>query len=234
MKFLKNLLIGIILLFLLGVALKLASPALLKQYVIMGSGDCEKIPVLCAVPPAKPVAANIDQSFLSGLIPYKFEEVSALLPKGFIVVNERITKIYYKRNPRRHKQAVIYLLHENPNFFLGLFPQAAKFGIKNDYDFFKRLMYSSLNNINTIFDAFFVIAKSIFIPNLGGGKDTKILEFTIKDKKGFIAYTLSGENYFDCNLFNQRGDFFKMYIKDKNHELDLDKVLTIISSISAI
>jgi len=38
------------------------------------------------------------------------------------------------------------------------------------------------------------------------------------------------DNYFDCNIINNAGDFFKIYIKDKGASLDLDKVVAIIST----
>jgi hypothetical protein len=75
--------------------------------------------------------------------------------------------------------------------------------------------------------------KGIFTPDLGNQKDVKMAQFTVLDKRGFINYNLTGpDHYFDCNIFNTNQDFFKIYIKDKGASLDLDKVLTIISTVN--
>ena len=58
-------------------------------------------------------------------------------------------------------------------------------------------------------------------------------DFTLSDKKGFINYNLSEkDSYFDCNVFNQQGYYFKIYIKDMGARLDLDKVLMFISTVN--
>ena len=74
--------------------------------------------------------------------------------------------------------------------------------------------------------------KSIFTPDVGNQRDAKMIEFRVADKHGFMTYNLSGEkNYFDCDAFNRTGGYFKVYIKDKGANLDLRKVMTIISTI---
>jgi hypothetical protein len=62
-----------------------------------------------------------------------------------------------------------------------------------------------------------------------------MIKFISNDKKGFLNYSI-GEtgNYFDCNLFNEAGDFFKVYIIDKSTTLDLDKVFAIISTVKKV
>jgi hypothetical protein len=157
------------------------------------------------------------------------------LPKGFTVVKEKITKVYYKKKRRQEEKPAIYLLHEKPDFFVNLFPWIAKQGVYSDYVFLGRTMYAKLKNIENLTNAFFVIMKSIFTPNLGDQKNIKMVAFAFGEKKGFINYNLTPvANYFDCNIIVNQGDFFKVYIKDKDAKLDLSKVLAIACTVKKL
>jgi len=214
---------------------KFAGPIILRSYIQGGIGNCQKVPVLCIVPEKEIDNPSVSKEYLLELLPCKFPEMQLCVPKGFKVIKEKITKVYYKRRRRQDKGATIYLLYKKPNFFVNLFPQAVKQGIKNDYEFLNRTMSAKVEKIDNLTDAFFVIMKTVFTPNLGAYKNIKMVKFTNADKKGFITYNLSpSENYFDCNIFNEQGDFFKIYIKDKAAGLDLDKVFTIISTINRV
>jgi len=58
--------------------------------------------------------------------------------------------------------------------------------------------------------------KGIFTPDLGRQENVKMAQFKVASKRGFINYNLGQpDNYFDCNVFNEKGVFFKIYIKDK-------------------
>ena len=209
--------------------IKFAGVSLLKLYVKQGIGDCEKIPILC-IAPEESVIHPADKEFIDGLLPYKFPEMAILMPKGFTVVKERVKKVYYKKMKHRDRGSICYLLYEPPDFFVKLFPELSKHNVKNDYEFLSRIMHSTIEDIKTVPDAFFVITKGIFIPDLGDQKNVKMIEFHQGNKKGFINYSISpAGNFFDCNVFNQAGDFFKIYIKDKERLLDLSKIAVIIS-----
>lgn len=229
----KNIFWTLILLFAIAFVAKFASPRILRLYIEAGIGNCQKIPVLCITPGKEIVISEVNKEYIRELIPYSFPEIGISLPAGFTGIKERITKVYYKKGNRKHTGSVIYLLYKKPNFFVDLFPQLKKQGITNDYEFIKYMMYAAPNNIHNLRDAFFVIIKSIFTPDLGEQKNVQMVEFSGADKKGFIAYNFSHpENYFDCNVFNRAGDFFKLYIKDKEESLDLDKVMAIISTVN--
>lgn len=211
---------------------KFGRPAILKSYVVTGIGDCQKMPILCIAPEKEIINPAIDETYIQELIPYKFSQLEVCLPKGFTVVNEKVTKVYYKKKWHQKRGAVVYLLYEAPDFFINLFPQAKKRGIMNDYEFLNRTMYAKIKDINNLTDTFFVIMKTVFTPYMSDQKNIKIIKFSNIDNKGFITYKLSPlENYFDCNVINQEGDFFKVYIKDKGARLDLDKVIAIVSTI---
>ncbi len=212
---------------------KFGGPSILRLYVETGIGTCQKIPILCMVPNEEITNPAINRDYIAGLISYRFPKMTILLPKGFTVSQERIKKVYYKKH--KDSGAIIYLLSEEPNFFVNLFPRLNKEGINDDYTFIKRTMYAELNNIKNLTDAFFVIMKSIFTPDVGNQDNLKIVRFAMPEKKGFINYNLSASgNYFDCNVIDEKGDFFKIYIKDKNAILDLDNVLAIISTVQRV
>lgn len=233
--FMKYVLITVILLLCLALVAKVSGPTILRRYVESGIGNCQKIPVLCLTPETEIINPAINADYLKGLLPYVFTDMRVCLPKDFIVAKEQVTKVYYKKNPRKHKGAVVYLLYEKPDFFINLFPQLHKQGIKNDYEFIKRIMYAKMDNIKGLNDVFFAIMKGVFIPDLGKEKNVKMAQFIITDKRGIINYSLSKpENYFDCNIFNKQGDFFKIYIKDSGASLDLDKALAIISTVDSV
>jgi len=211
---------------------KSAGPSLLRLYIETGIGTCQKIPILCMAPSQGITNPGINKEYATGLLLYRFPKIEISLPRGFTVVQETIKKVYYKRRHRGHEGAVIYLLYEEPDFFINLFPQLKKQGIPDDYEFIKHTMQAKIEEIKNLNDAFFVIMKGIFTPDLGEQKQVKMAQFAMSDKKGFINYNLNKSgNYFDCNIIDKAGDFFKIYIKDKSARLDLEKVLAVISTV---
>ena len=93
-------------------------------------------------------------------------------------------------------------------------------------------MTAQFMNVNNLTDTFFVIMKSVFIPDLGKQKDVRMLRFAMNDRRGFIGYNLGeSENYFNCDIINQDDAFFKIYIKDRYKKLDLNNVLAIVSTL---
>jgi hypothetical protein len=209
-----------------------AGPALLRAYVVTGIGDYQAMHLLYAVPQKEIVNPKVDKRYLAELTRYTLSGLQILAPKNFTLVKERVHKVYYKRKARQQAGSVIYLLHQPPGFFMNLFPQARKQGVKNDYEFFLHTMYATIEGMNDFSDAFFVIIKTIFTPGMGDQKEIKIIEFSSPHQKGFVTFNLTPkENYFDCNIIDSQGDFLKVYIKDKGATLDLDKVLQIISTL---
>jgi len=232
-RILRAVLIVILLWLSIAFVAKFSGPRLLKLYLKSGVGDCESVPVLCAVPQENITKINIDKEYLDQLLPYKFPpDMQVYLPKEFTVVKELITKVYYKRKKRTSADAIFYLLYEPPDFFINLFPQLKNRGIEDDYGIIYRTMNADLNKVENLNDTFFVIMKGVFVPDLGDQKKVKMATFVLGDKKGFINYNLSQkENLFDCNIFDKEKNFFKIYIKDKSAALDLEKVFTIISTV---
>ncbi len=213
-------------------AIKFGGPATLRLYVETGMGNCEKLPVLCLAPEIEIVNPKINQDYLAELREYKLPGIALRLPKEFKAIKGSAIKSYAKK--RLHSkvvEATAYLLYEEPDFFVNLFPQLKKQGVKDDYEFIRRTMYARTKKVNNFTDTFFTIMKAIFIPYLGEG-NVIMAEFTLSDKRGFINYnfTASG-NYFDCNIMDAQSGFFKVYIKDKDATLDLGKVLAIISTV---
>ncbi|MBU1727010.1 MAG: hypothetical protein KJ880_05220 [Candidatus Omnitrophica bacterium] len=210
---------------------KFSGPSILKLYITTGIGDCKSIPILCRWPQVKIEEMAVDRKLISDYIPYTFPKMKVQLPKKFDVVQERIKRIYFKRK-HQHQKATIYLLHQNPGFFIGLFPQVTSRQVKDDFEFLNRTMNADINDIKDIADAFFVIMKSIFIPNLGDQDKVVMAQFQIEKKRGFLNYNLSEKvNLFDCNIFDEKGNFYKIYIKDLGARLDLQKVYAIISTV---
>lgn len=230
----KYILRAVVFLLCLLFVLKFAKATILRLYVETGIGSCKKNPVFCQSPEEEIINPGINKEYLNGLIAYNLSEgINISAPKGLRVVKEKITKVYYKKNKRKTNGSAIYLLYKKPDFFVGLFPKLKKKGMVDDYEFLKYTMYAKLKDISNLEDAFFVIMKAIFIPDLGDQKNIKMVKFNGSDKKGFINYNLSPlENYFDCNIIDSQGNFFKIYIKDKEANLDLDKVFTIISTLN--
>lgn len=234
-KFIKYILIIVVLLFGSAFIVKFGGPALLKFYVRSGIGDCQKIPILCKMPTEKIINPVINKDFIEELLPHSLAKIEIKIPEGFTVIQEKVKKVYYKKRKREHHDAVVYLFYQESNFFTNLFPQLKNKGIQNDYEFIKRVMHANFEGIKDVTDAFFVIMKGIFIPDLGSQQDIKMIELASNDKMVFINYNFSATgNYFDCNIVNQRGDFFKIYIRDKDKKLDLEKVFAIISTVDSV
>lgn len=233
----KYILITLILLSGVTFVIKFAGPNLLIQYISYGIGDCKQIPILCMEPDEKIIQPPIElsEAYLQELVPQKFPHMSILCPKGFTVVQELIKRPYYKKNKWLDNGRIIYLLYQEPGEFLKLYPNVKRQGINNNYEFMERLNSANLNKIKNITDAFFVIMKSVFTPDIGNQKIAKIIRFQTRQLKGFINYNLSWPNsYYDCNIIDSEDNFYKVYIKDIGNKLDLNKVFTIISTVKFI
>jgi hypothetical protein len=233
-RFVKYLSRAILLIIALAFIIKFAGPNLLKQYISYGIGNCRSTPILCKQPEEKIFTPQIDNEYLNTLLPHVFPKMSISVPKGFAVVQELIKKQYYKkRHP--NNQAVIYLLIQEPGAFIKLYPDVRKQGVQDNYEFIRRLMSAHLDQINNITDAFFVVMKSIFTPDIGCQSTAKMIKFQLKDLKGFINYQMcKPDNYFDCNVSDANGNFFKVYIKDLGANLDLNNVFAIISTLKPV
>jgi len=172
------------------------------------------------------------ENYLQELVPQKFPHMAILCPKGFTIVQELIKRPYYKKNKWLDKGGIIYLLRQEPGEFLKLYPDVKKQGVNNNYEFIERLSSANLNKVKNITDAFFVIMKSVFTPDIGSQKIVKMIKFQTYQFRGFINYNLSWpNNYFDCNIMDSRDNFYKVYIQDRGNRLDLNKVFAIISTI---
>jgi hypothetical protein len=226
--------------FLLTVLLSLAvvyiarfgGPQLLKFYIKTGMGSCHDQKIFCALPERSYRDPAVDESFLAELKTYTFPEMQIGLPKEVKVVMGDQTRSYYKKRPWKTRGSVAYLLYRAPGFFIGLFPQLRKSGINDDYAFVARMMQARVEDISGIDDSFFVIIKSLFTPDLGSQDEMSIISFTLGEKRGFITFNLEPQTrYFDCNFFDAKDNYFKVYIKDKQAALDLPKVFAIISTV---
>jgi hypothetical protein len=213
---------------------KFAGNSILKQYISYGIGSCKTSPILCMEPEESIVEPKIDTAYRQTLVPQNFPKMSISVPRGFDLVQELIKKPYYKRRRTRNK-AIIYLLIQEPGSFIKLYPDVKKQGVKDDYEFISRLMRAQLDRIENVTDAFFVVMKSIFIPDIGNPGTAKMIQFRTEEMKGFINYQLSKpNNYFDCNVFDSRGVFFKVYIRDIGAHLGLNDVFAIISTLKPV
>ncbi len=211
--------------------IRFGGAAILRMYIEAGLGNCQKTPILCVQPHRQVINPIINEKYLFGLPYSELGEIQICTPKEFKLVKQKITKVYREKLDKSGGSS-IYLLYEQPNFFVNLFPQAKKYGINNDYDFISRVMHVNLNEINNLTGAFFAIMKGIFTPNLGDQRSVKIVKVVSRKFKGFISYNFDKtENYFDCNIFDVEGNYFKVYIKDLEKMLDMNKVLAIVSSI---
>ncbi|MBC8436446.1 MAG: hypothetical protein H8D90_00970 [Candidatus Omnitrophica bacterium] len=231
---------------------KFAGPNILKLYIELGVGNCRTIPILCMLPEDKIITpGQVNKGYIEKMDAYHFSKMSISVPRGFSVTQETITKDYYKNREKRYRDAAVYVLYEEKDFFIDLFPQLKKKGINDNYEFIKRVMYARINDISGITDMFFIIMKGIFTPDLGDQKNVKMAQFRMRDRKGFINYNLGDQskiassapgapprndgyapvNYFDCNVISDKGGFFKIYIKDEGARLDLNWVLAIISTL---
>ena len=226
-------LIAAVLVACLAFIIKFSGPRILQHYIESGMGNCEGSALLCLTADSEIVNPPVNADYIAGLAEYQLGEMEVRLPKEFIVVKESITKVYYKKRRYKHGGAVIYLTIQKPGFFINLFPQFKRQGINSDYDFISRIMCARLPDIRNLQDAFFVIMKGIFTPDVGDQKSARISRFILGKKRGFITCNFTdSSNYFDCNFVDSHGNYFKIYIKDKNRVLDLDKVLAIVSTVN--
>ncbi|MFA4854203.1 MAG: hypothetical protein WC616_02500 [Candidatus Omnitrophota bacterium] len=228
--------LGIMLILGLWFVIKFAGPNLLKQYISYGIGDCKDIPILCMEPEEKIIRLQESQEdYILTLVPQEFTRMAVACPKGFTIVQELIKKPFYKKNKWLDKGAAIYLLHQEPGAFLRLYPDVRKQGINDNYEFLRRLNFANLNKVKNLTDAFFLIMKSVFTPDIGNQPSAKMIRFQMRGKKGFINYNLLlPDNYFDCNIIDSRDNFYKVYIKDRGARLDLNKVFAILSTIKPL
>jgi hypothetical protein len=233
-RFSKYLSRTIIFIIALAFIIKFAGPNILRQYISYGIGDCKTTPILCMQPEEKIFTPQINNEYLNTLIPHAFPKMSISVPKGFALVQELIKKCYYKKRHANDK-AVIYLLIQEPGTFVKLYPDVRKQGVLDNYEFIRRIMYANFGKIENITDAFFVIMKSVFTPNIGNQSTAKMIKFQLPNLRGFINYSMAKpDNYFDCDIFDTDGNFFRVYIKDAGALLDLNNVFAIISTLKPV
>jgi hypothetical protein len=212
--------------------IKFSGPRLLRYYVESGMGDCAKQPYFCMLPKDSITQSKYDRVYLDGLACHKLIDMAICAPKDFTVKKQRESQAFYKKKKYKDKGSVVYLIYEGKDFFVNLFPQSRKEGITDNYEFIKRVMQARLDNVSSFNDAFFVIMKGIFTADLGNPDTVKMSQFKLGNLSGFINYNFTAQgNFFDCNIISKKGDFFKVYIKDKAALLDMDKVMMIISTV---
>ncbi|MCX5709625.1 MAG: hypothetical protein NT088_02715 [Candidatus Omnitrophica bacterium] len=225
---------GFALVLALAFVVKFGTPGLLRFYVQTGIGDCRSIPIMCMAPSVYMANPKIDDNFSNNSIPYVSDNLAFSAPKGFAVVEEILSKPFYKKHKRMDKGNIIYIVRKDKDFFVGLYPQLKHVGVKDDYEFIKRVMYARINEIRDITDTFFVIMKGVFVPDLGNQLQVRMVSFQMQGASGFINYNLGEkEHLFDCDLIGKDGSFYKLYIKDRDLKLDLDEVAGIISTLRA-
>jgi len=213
---------------------KFAGPNILRQYISYGIGSCKNIPILCMQPDEKTFLPEANKEYQETLVLQTFPKFSIWAPKGFALIQELIKRRYYKRR-NKGNSSVIYLIYQEPQALIRLYPDVRKAGVKDNREFIHRMSYANLSGINNITDAFFVIMKSVFTPDIGNQLTAKMIKFELEDKAGFINYNLAKpENYFDCIAVDKRDNLFKIYIKDHGNHLDLNKVFTIISTLKPL
>ncbi|HNX81598.1 MAG TPA: hypothetical protein PKL77_05570 [Candidatus Omnitrophota bacterium] len=224
----------------IGIALSLAvayiayfaGPRLLKMYVHAGIGFIHRQPIFGMKPSEVPVPLEVDEDYLAELKPYEFSDVSVSLPKEFRVVQGSEEKSYYKKRPWKTMGAVVYLLYQPPHYFVDSFPDIKQQGITDDYTFVKKTMQSDADFIHTVTDAFFVVMKSLFTPDLGNQKNLSMISFEGRGKRGFISFNLGETEYaYVCDIFDSQNNYFKIFLRDKSRKMDLKKMFTIISTI---
>jgi len=230
-RLLKYFLIALFLSLGLFYAIKQGGPATLKLYIESGIGNCKNIPILCVAPEDNFYQARIDDEFIASLHEYDLDQIHIHTPEGFKVVKQKIVIRYYKKKKDRTRGSAIYIVQKPEDFFVTIFSDIIKGSISNDYDFVSRVMNAKINSIVNLKDAFFVIMKGIFTPDLGDQASVKIVKVKIGKMNGFISYNYETlANYFDCNLLEDGGGYYKVYIKDKAKNLDLDKVVSMLST----
>ncbi len=225
---------AIILILAIAFVIKFGGPNILRFYVSYGIGDCKTIPILCMQPEVKIFTPQINKEYLNTLVAQSFPKMSVSVPKSFNLVQELIKKPYYKKRHPNYS-AIIYLLLQEPKDFIKLYPDVRKQGIKDNHEFIRRLMYANLKKVNNVTDAFFIIMKSIFTPDIGNQNIAKMIKFQIENMTGFINYSMAKpDNYFDCNVLDDKDNYFKVYIRDTGAHLDLNNVFAIISTLKPV
>lgn len=233
-RFVKYLTSAIALILCLAFVVKFGGPNILRQYISFGIGSCENIPILCMQPDKKTFFPEVNNEYRDTLVPQIFPKFSISAPKGFALIQELIKRRYYKKR-NKGDGSVIYLIYQEPQALIRLYPDVRKAGVKDNREFIRRMSYSNLSGVNTITDAFFVIMKSVFTPDVGNQGTVKMIKFELGDKAGYISYNLlKPENYFDCIVVDKQDNLFKLYIKDRGNRLDLNKLFTIISTLKAL
>ncbi|MDD5692347.1 MAG: hypothetical protein PHP10_04130 [Candidatus Omnitrophica bacterium] len=233
-RFVKYLTSAIALILCAAFVVKFGGPNILRQYISFGIGSCENIPILCMQPDEKIFLPEVNNEYRDTLVPQTFPKFSISAPKGFTLIQELIKRRYYKKR-NKGDGSVIYLIYQEPQALIRLYPDVRKAGVKDNREFIRRMSYSNLSGVNTITDAFFVIMKSVFTPDVGNQGTVKMIKFELGDKAGYINYNLlKPENYFDCIVVDKQDNLFKLYIKDRGNRLDLNKLFTIISTLKVL
>ena len=131
-NFLKVLLVLFFLLLSLAAIISLKGSSFLRLYIESGIGTCAKIPIFCMSPEERPIEASVNEEYSRQLIRQKFVKMEISIPKGFTIVQERVKKTYFKKKKFLGPEPTIYVVHEEKDFFVRLFPDLKKHGVTTD------------------------------------------------------------------------------------------------------
>lgn len=212
--------------------IRFGGPQLLSFYVRSGLGKEVHLPIFYSARKEERAVTAVSEQVLAQLRPTRMENVELGVPKEFVIFKGALKRSYYKKWPPKSAGSQIHLLTQPKNYFVRLNPQVMAQGVSDDYEFLRRVQDARLDRIRSISDAFFVIMKGIFTPDLGDQKDLRTVTFTLPGKRGFLTESHASEgDFYDCNFFDDRDRYFKLYIKDLNRSLSRSGVLAIVSTV---
>ncbi len=211
---------------------RFGGPQLLTFYVRSGLGQEVHLPLFYSSLSEEREVPAVSEQVLSRLKPTRMEDVELGVPKEFVIVKGALKRSYYKKWPPKSAGSQIHLLTQQKNYFVQLNPQVAAQGVRDDYEFLRRVQDARLDRIRSVTDAFFVIMKGIFTPDLGDQTDVRMGTFILPGKRGFLTESHAAEgDFYDCNFFDDRDRYFKLYIKDPTRSLSRAGVLAIVSTV---
>lgn len=191
--------------------------------------------------PEQQLVPSVDADYLSLLNKQETSKFELCLPKGFKLYKEKNREkggmCSFIKKDGDDSTGVIIISYEQPGFFMGSFDSGTveklkKLNIRNDYDYFGRVISARKEDTQNLLDAVFITIKDMISPRLGDEENLKIYKYESDQLRGYVSANVTDlQSDFSCDLFDNKNNYLHLMIRARDPILSLEQLSTIISTI---
>lgn len=215
-----------------------ATPRIAKWYINKHVPDN----LLLNIIPSEELNNIINHDYLTSLQRHQFNTIEICLPAEFNVTRDKKQSVSLKRMSGDNLTGFILLSYHGPRYFLPsdkydkkTLNKLEKIGIKDDYDYFTKVVYSTKKEIKRQIDMVFIMIKDMYFAPFLDKKNCKIYKYANKNQRGYIlANVTASKTDYGCYIFDQENNYFDMTVRTMEPVLSLEDVCTILSTLKKL